>query len=318
MSLIEKARYLVAQRPKDGYRDVEYSRSTSSEGRLSSEDEGSHDELLEKDFPHSERVRSLWRRHTRLIVFHGLLFIVYIGVLYSVATHRSKDIRSIGLPFSPAIEALEYRSQTFSLEDKIQERGSFSGKPSPELDQAWHDLLNAENIKLEPEVMKHYGREDSGVALPEGNGYIGTLNVYHEIHCLKRLHQYMYQDYYWPDLDAHQLEMNRLHNEHCIDFLRQAAMCHGDVGLITFEWKAESRIPVANATTHQCVDWEKLDKWTKERTVDMMKPGWLVHPTLGLAYPDGQGDRIGAVEIPAPGHGEHAHTKDESDDATGY
>ena len=33
---------------------------------------------------------------------------------------------------------------------------------------------------LEPEVMRHYGREELGVAIPEGGGFIGTLNVYHE------------------------------------------------------------------------------------------------------------------------------------------
>ena len=58
-------------------------------------------------------------------------------------------------------------------------------------------------------------------------------------------------------------------------------MCHGDIGLITFEWSPTNRIPVANATTHQCVNWDKLDQWTKDRSVDMLKPGWLVHPTLG-------------------------------------
>lgn len=42
----------------------------------------------------------------------------------------------------------------------------------------------AENIRIEPEVMRHYGREDLGVAIPEGGGYIGTLNVYHELHCI--------------------------------------------------------------------------------------------------------------------------------------
>ena len=168
--------------------------------------------------------------------------------------------------------------------------------------------------------MKHYGREDIAVAIPEGGGYIGTLNVFHELHCLKRLHQHMYSDYYWPHLDKHSREMNRLHNgksrapsssgtarrtltrlEHCIDFLRQSSMCHGDIGLVTFEWNATSRIPVANATSHQCVNWVKLDRWTKERSVDMMKPGWLVHPTLGLAYPDGKGDEIGALESKKPG-----------------
>lgn len=87
-----------------------------------------------------------------------------------------------------------------------------------------------ENIMLEPEVMRHYGREDLGVAIPEGGGYIGTLNIYHELHCIvrlsfhsktldpanltkqKRLYQYSYQDYYWSDLTDQQREINRLHN----------------------------------------------------------------------------------------------------------
>ncbi|CAK4033803.1 Cyclochlorotine biosynthesis O [Lecanosticta acicola] len=146
--------------------------------------------------------------------------------------------------------------------------------------------------------MKRLGREDIGVRVPGEDAYIGTLNVYHEIHCLKRIHQYMYQDTYFPGIDDKQREMNRLHNEHCIDFLRQSAMCHGDVGLITFEWSPSNRIPVANATTHQCVDWNRLDKWTKQRSLDMLKPGWLVHPTLGLAYPQGEGDNIGAAASP--------------------
>lgn len=60
--------------------------------------------------------------------------------------------------------------------------------------------------------MAHYDRLDVGVAVPEGGGYLGTLNVYHELHCLKRLHQYMYPDYYFGDLTKEQHEMNRLHN----------------------------------------------------------------------------------------------------------
>jgi len=70
--------------------------------------------------------------------------------------------------------------------------------------------------------------------------------------------------------------------EHCLDFLRQSAMCHGDIGLVTFQWTPDSLIPVSNATVHECVNWDAIDKWTKERTVDMMKPGWLIHPTKGV------------------------------------
>ena len=35
----------------------------------------------------------------------------------------------------------------------------------------------------------------------------------------------------------------------------------------------------------------------------MAKPGWLIHPTLGPAYPEGKGDKIGA----ATGDGGHGH-----------
>jgi len=45
-------------------------------------------------------------------------------------------------------------------------------------------MIADENIIIEPEYMRAYGREDYGVADPEGRGYIGTLNVYHELHCI--------------------------------------------------------------------------------------------------------------------------------------
>lgn len=130
----------------------------------------------------------------------------------------------------------------------------------------------------------------------------------------------MYSDYYFPNLSEHDYEMDRLHNEHCFDLLRQWGMCHRDIGLITFEGHENGRDPVANATTHHCVNWEKLDGWTEQRSVDMMKSGWLVHPTkgerkghnfksykaasnvyldaLGVASRDGKGDNIGAAEAP--------------------
>jgi len=111
----------------------------------------------------------------------------------------------------------------------------------------------------------------------------------------------MYSETYFPGLTEHQKELNRLHNgnqmprlirqfkaadtrpnpEHCIDFLRQSAMCHGDIGLITYSWRSDQLFPLANATSHQCVDWGKLERWTAARAVDMMKPGWLIHPTKG-------------------------------------
>ncbi|KAL2127813.1 hypothetical protein VTI74DRAFT_10145 [Chaetomium olivicolor] len=144
-------------------------------------------------------------------------------------------------------------------------------------------LVNYENIVLEPEYMKQLGRDQFGVAVPDGSGFLGTLNVYHELHCIKRLYQYTYPDVY-PRGDTPAAEAsNRQHKDHCLDFLRQSAMCHADVGVITFQWSPDSLLPVANATHHQCANWKKLAQWTKARTVDMMKPGWLIHPSEGEA-----------------------------------
>ncbi|OAA74699.1 oligopeptide transporter [Akanthomyces lecanii RCEF 1005] len=58
-----------------------------------------------------------------------------------------------------------------------------------------------------------------------------------------------------------------------------SAMCHGDIGLITYIWRQDSLQPVVNVTSHQCVNWEKLYDWSQDRAVDMLKPGWLIHPT---------------------------------------
>jgi hypothetical protein len=44
-----------------------------------------------------------------------------------------------------------------------------------------------ENIILEPEYIEALRRQDIAVAVPEGSGYLGTLNVYRELHCLKTI-----------------------------------------------------------------------------------------------------------------------------------
>jgi hypothetical protein len=58
-------------------------------------------------------------------------------------------------------------------------------------------------------------------------------------------------------------------------------MCHGDVGMITYKWENNTKRPKASATAHKCIDYDRLVEWTNERTIDMVKRGFLIHPTLG-------------------------------------
>lgn len=145
--------------------------SSSDERTAYSTDDNNSNDGLDKEFPLSSK-KSLWRCYHRFIVAHLVLFGLYGVVLFLVATHRPKDLRSQGMPFSqcpiivltifcyvvwldansgeslaPAVEALQWEEHTFTLEDRVQERGSFSGKPNPSLDKAWHDLLNGKLMK---------------------------------------------------------------------------------------------------------------------------------------------------------------------------
>ena len=128
------------------------------------------------------------------------------------------------------------------------------------------------------------------------------------------MHTHMYQEHYYSNLDDAQREENRLHSgrtpiniaslrlvslflslrrekkltrdkEHCLNHLRKSAMCHGDVGMVTYRWGNASRKPEAAATAHECIDWDSLTEWTNERTIDMFKPGFLIHPIKGKARP---------------------------------
>jgi hypothetical protein len=42
------------------------------------------------------------------------------------------------------------------------------------------------NVRFSLENLKAFNREEDAVMLPDGSGYLGTLNVYHEIHCVVR------------------------------------------------------------------------------------------------------------------------------------
>jgi hypothetical protein len=50
-------------------------------------------------------------------------------------------------------------------------------------------------------------------------------------------------------------------------------MCQPDFSLATFQWEGdEIKHPVQNGkTTHQCVDWEYFETWSKGRALDVQE-----------------------------------------------
>lgn len=69
--------------------------------------------------------------------------------------------------------------------------------------------------------------------------------------------------------------------DHCLEFARQSAMCHGDTTMTGFKWLHDSTGRVVEPTTregavHQCVNWEKLSGWAQGRRVNLFDPKLLV------------------------------------------
>ena len=70
---------------------------------------------------------------------------------------------------------------------------------------------------------------------------------------------------------------------HCLEGIRQGILCRGDISPVTFRFKPDWRIPVANFTSpHECKDWNTLFDWAKENSFDPLEPGLVIHPTLGM------------------------------------
>ncbi|KAI0432183.1 hypothetical protein F5Y09DRAFT_354186 [Xylaria sp. FL1042] len=266
---------------------------------LASDREGSEDEPLTREkmaMPTDCRCRkplrhSIWA----VVVFHLGLISVYTTVFFAVMVpyKYSRDLRS-EIVHSPANDAIQLEPVIYNATLCIP--GPFSGPPSPEGDQAWSDLVKYSHVRVSGEDLRRVNK--TSIPLPgEKDTYWGILGVIHELHCLKRIRQYMYKDYYFPNLTAEQERLNLLHNDHCIEILRQATMCRGDVSIITMFWQDDNPIPVTDfSVPHACVNWDALYVWAKERSFDPMKPGYLQHPTLGASFADGHNHGIGVAE----------------------
>ncbi|KAK1994586.1 hypothetical protein LX36DRAFT_683582 [Colletotrichum falcatum] len=93
--------------------------------------------------------------------------------------------------------------------------------------------------------------------------YFTGLEVFHSLHCLNRLRQALYPDYYDVFADPHDPSRED-HIGHCINHLRQAIQCHSD--LTPMEWKVVgNKLILHTATQHTCRDFNKINEWASKR-----------------------------------------------------
>ncbi|KAF7867204.1 hypothetical protein EAF04_005287 [Stromatinia cepivora] len=154
----------------------------------------------------------------------------------------------------------------------------YAGPPSEELDAAWHELFEYNDIRVELEDLQAIGMES--LPLQQG-GYIAQPGVFHELHCLKRIRHWIYRDHYIYPKGPSDAELKEweAHIHHCIERLRLSMMCRGDTSLAIYKWLKEGDefVPtITDVGPHQCINWENFSGWIKDRSVNLSEPGLLV------------------------------------------
>ncbi|PYH90974.1 hypothetical protein BO71DRAFT_386584 [Aspergillus ellipticus CBS 707.79] len=180
--------------------------------------------------------------------------------------------------YTPALEAIEYH--TIEFEHSSENESTYRGPPTVEREQAWADLWRHEGVLVPKSRMPTLSKSNLSIyqeAKPEkGDGYIAWMEVHHQLECLNQVRQYTWfqSGHYPPELIPEELlkrpEKNRQYVDHCIETLRQAIMCHGDMTpmLVTKErddlsgWRADLH------TRHVCRDFSKLQDWVKTHGVE--------------------------------------------------
>ena len=178
---------------------------------------------------------------------------------------------------APAHHVVKYERKLVDFD--VESSNIYKGPASPELDQAWNDLFKYNNIRVSKAELDRMNI--TSVELADGSGdYLAALDVMHHLHCVKMIRQYIHPESY--KLTKALKVDTKEHINHCLDAIRQELMCRGDVSLTTYEWLPDLQIPWAKLSyDHECINWESIQDWAKERTVDIFDPKILKHPTIG-------------------------------------
>lgn len=95
-------------------------------------------------------------------------------------------LRRLLLPHMLTITKALAKSTAFRRESRVfpltVPGTSFAAVPSPELDQAWHELLEGTTIRVAKEDLDYYNI--TSLPLADGSGFASELFMTHELNCL--------------------------------------------------------------------------------------------------------------------------------------
>ncbi|KAI1139317.1 hypothetical protein F5Y05DRAFT_344466 [Hypoxylon sp. FL0543] len=238
--------------------------------RPSAEESSIHLRNSSSEQKNGSRSIRLWLRA------NALLLTIFVLLLYvAIALTVDIAVRFAGLPPKQASDSSStLMGDVIRYEERAEwyPPGSpFDQGPSDELDAAWDDLLHAINIKVTGDELDFLGINKTNKVQVNGGYYIGSIGVYHHLHCLNNLRMVVHWDYYESKFAGSPYfdHLGKEHSDHCINALRQAVMCHANTAITTFEWvdednQLDGKEQRLDAVT-TCARWDSLDDWARQR-----------------------------------------------------
>ncbi|KAG8157745.1 hypothetical protein KVR01_012407 [Diaporthe batatas] len=175
-----------------------------------------------------------------LALLYVLLFTVVIGCylksLDPVASYRRTYGHS---PLYGRIHLQPYQTTVNGTIWPSTDSGVARRFPNPIDEVTWDEWEIKNIIPITSAEIRRMGKDPATAAKLEdsiwslGNdAYAGTLDLFHQIHCLNQLRKYAYRDYYdvkTANANPQNRTMHEIHTNHCVDILLQALQCSGNL-----------------------------------------------------------------------------------------
>ncbi|KAI6322301.1 hypothetical protein MCOR29_004806 [Pyricularia oryzae] len=222
---------------------------------------------------------SSWRRHVSnpvilLLMTLCVLVMALIGISLTRKPTDNQCARQLSM-WSPALEAVEY--VTFDFDDAFNSTSKYRGPPTPEVEEAWFNLTYKHAVEIPEDKIAGLNRSEKDhlahVPADVGTGYVALLEVFHQLHCLNMIRMFTWwQAGKYPGVPSGLYEApedafrNRMHIDHCLESLRIALMCWGDVTplLVRLDGQGHDGRRADFDTHHKCRNWDKIESWMDE------------------------------------------------------
>ncbi|KUI64610.1 hypothetical protein VM1G_01049 [Cytospora mali] len=216
-----------------------------------------------------------WIGHAVLLSMSITLFV--LSICNRTARPSDLQVTQQFSSYSPVAPTVEYETVRFNLTPMVD--GPFVGY-GPDVDQAWDSIANDMGDQMiSQDELDRLGLPRNSLKVTDPatgkEGYRAAVEVFHQLHCLNLLRQYVYKDYYvniYSDIDRDDEEGVKAHIDHCLEAIRINLMCTADIGIFTFREYPEYGYEKGDywpdfSTLHTCRNFDAIHQWAIDNTV---------------------------------------------------